>query len=60
MWHLSTQANNGIIAVYITVFDLRRGKRRCFIPFLVYALVYLSISGNLVTLDTLSPKSDSV
>ena len=26
--HFSTQVNNGLIAVYITIFDLRRGKRR--------------------------------
>ena len=56
MWHLSTQVNNGLLAVYITVFDLRRGKIRCFTPFLVCALVYTSIASKLVTLATLSPK----
>ena len=60
VWHLSTQANNSILSIYITVFDPRRGKRRCFIPFLVYSLVYPSIDSNLVTLATLSPRSDSV
>ena len=60
VWHLITQVNNGLLAVYITVFDLRRGNRRCIIPFMVYALVYLSIASNLVTLDTLSTKSYSV
>ena len=58
--HLSTQANNGLLAAYITFFDLRRGKRRCFIPFTIYALVYPSISSNLVTLANLSPWSYSV
>ena len=52
--------NKGLIAVYITIFDPRRGNRRCFITSLVYNLVYLSIDINLVTLATLSPKSDSV
>ena len=60
MWHLSTKVNNGLLAAYITVFDPRRGKRRCFIPCLVYALVYLSIASNLVNLDTLSPRSNYV
>ena len=32
VWHLSTKANNGLLAVYITVFDPRRGKRRCLTP----------------------------
>ena len=59
LWHLSTQVNNGPLYVYITVFDPRRGNRRCFIHFLVYALVYRSIASNLVTLGTLSPKSYS-
>ena len=60
MWHLSTQVNNGLLAVQINVFDPRRGKSRRFTPFLVYALVYPSIARNLVTLDILIPKSDSV
>ena len=55
VWHLSTQVKNIDIAAYITVFDSRRDKRRLFIPFQVYALVYPSIASNLVTLDTLSP-----
>ena len=55
MWLLSIQVNNGLLAVYITVFDPRRGKRRCFITFIVYSLVYPSIASNLVTLATLSP-----
>ena len=33
VWHLSTQVNIGILDVYITVFDPRRGKRGCFMPF---------------------------
>ena len=48
------------LAAYINVFDPSRGKRRQFIPFLVYDLVYLSIAINLVTLATLVPWSDSV
>ena len=60
VWHLITQVKNSDIATYITVFDSRRDKRRLFIPFQVYALVYPIISSNLVTLDTLSPWSDSV
>ena len=59
MWHLSTQVNDGDIAAYITVFDLRRVNIRRFIPFLVYALVYPIIYSNPVTLDTLSPWSES-
>ena len=55
MWHLSTQVNGGLLATYITVFDLIRGKRRRFIKFLVYALVYPIIYNNLMNLDTLSP-----
>ena len=55
--HLSTQVNDSDISAYITVFDSRRDKRRRFINFLVYALVYLSIAINLVTLSTLSPWS---
>ena len=50
--------NNGLLDVYITVFDPRRDKRRCFIPFLVYALVYPSIASNLVALAALSPWPD--
>ena len=60
VWHLNTQGNDVLLAAYINVFDPRRGKRRCFIPFLVYALVYPSISSNLITLATLSPWSDPV
>ena len=55
MWHLSTQVNNGLLAAYMNVFDPRRGNRRCFIPFLLYDMVYPSIASNLVTLATLSP-----
>ena len=58
--HLSTQVNNGLLSASITVFYLRRNNRMCFIPFLVYAMVYPIISSNLVTLATLSPGSDSV
>ena len=60
VWHLSTQVNDGLLAAYITVFDPSRDNCRCFIPFLVYTLVYPIISSNLVTLTTLSPWSDSV
>ena len=60
MWHLITQVNNGDLADQITVFYPRRGKCRRFITFLVYAMVYPSISSNLVTLATLSPWYDSV
>ena len=49
--------NNSLLAVYITVFDPRRGKRRCFISFMVYALVYPSIASDLLNWATLSPKS---
>ena len=52
VWNVSTQMNNGILAAWITVFDLRRDKRRCLIPCLVYALLYQSISSNLMTLAT--------
>ena len=52
--------NNGLLSDYITVFDPRRDMRRCFIPCLVYAMVYPCIASNLVTLDTLSHWSDSV
>ena len=55
MGHLRTQVNNGILAAYITFFDPSRDKRRCFIPCLVYALVYPSIASSLVTLATLNP-----
>ena len=57
VWHLSTQVNYGNIAAYITVFELRRGNCRRFIPFLFYTLVYPSIC---IILDTLSPWSESV
>ena len=60
MWHLRTQVDNDILAVYTTFFDPSRDERRCFIPFLVYALVYPIISSNLVTLATLSLRSDYV
>ena len=60
VWHLSTQMNKCLLAVYITVFEPSRGNRRCFINFLVYALVYPSIDSNFVNLDILIPKSDSV
>ena len=58
--HLSTQVNNGLLAAYITVFDLRRGNRRCFIQSLVYDLVYPGSASNLVKLATLSPRYDYV
>ena len=57
MWHLSTQVNDSDLVAYITVFGLSRDKRRRFIAFLVYAIVYPSIDSNLVTLDKLSPWS---
>ena len=60
VWHLSTQVNGGLLAAYITVFYPRRGKRRRFINFLVYSLVYIIISSNIMTLATLSPWYDSV
>ena len=60
VWHLITQVNDGDLAAYITDFYPRRGKRRRFITFLVYALVYPSIASNLVTLATLSPWSNCV
>ena len=60
LWRLIPQVNNGLLDAYITVPDPRRGKRRRLIHFLVYALVYTSIASKLVTLDTLSPWSDSV
>ena len=58
--HLSTQVNTGLLSAYITIFDPRRDKRRFFIPYLVYALIYPSIASKLVTLDNLSPWSDYV
>ena len=60
MWHLIAQVNNGDIATYNTVFDPRRGKRRHFIPFLFYALLYSSIDSNLVTLANISLLYESV
>ena len=57
---LSTQVNNGLLSAYITVFDPSRDKRRCFISFLVYTLVYPSIASSIVTLATLSPQSEYV
>ena len=60
MWHLSKQVDDILLADYMTVFDLRSGKCRIFILFLVYALVYPSIASNLLTLDVLSPWYDSV
>ena len=56
MWHLSTQVNNGLLAIYITVFDPRRGKLRFFTSFLVYALVYTINSSNLRDLGYLKSK----
>ena len=58
--HLITHVNHGILTAEITVFDPRRDKRRCFIPCLVYALVYPIIASNHVTLATLSPWYDSI
>ena len=60
VWHLSTQVNKILLAAYITVFDPRRDNHRCFIPCMVFALVYPSIASKLVTLATLNPQSDSV
>ena len=60
VWHLNTQVNNSLLAAHITVFGPRSKNSRCFIPCLVYALVYPSIASNLVTLDTLSPWSNSL
>ena len=60
LWHLSTQVNNGLLAAYIIVLEPRRGNCWCFITCLVYALVYLSIASNLVTLATLSTWSEFV
>ena len=59
-WYLIAQVNDSILSYYIIVFDLKRVKHRRFIPFMVYALVYLSISSNLVTLDTQIPWSEYV
>ena len=59
VWHIIKQVNYSDLDAYITVFDPSRGKRRFFIPFLVYALVYPIIASNLVTLDTLSPWYES-
>ena len=59
VWHLITQLNDSDISTYINLFDLRRDNHRCFIPFLVYDLVYPGIADSLVTLSTLSPWSDS-
>ena len=28
VWHLNTQVNNGLLAAYINVSEIRRGKRR--------------------------------
>ena len=60
VWHLSTNVNNGLLAAYITVFYPRRDKHRCFIPCLVYALIYPSIASNPVTLATLLTRYGSV
>ena len=60
MCHLNTQVNYSDISAKVNVFDPRRGKRRRFIPFLVYALVYPSIASNLVNLTTLIPWSEYV
>ena len=60
VWYLSTQVNDDPLAAYINAFDPSRGKCRPFITFLVYALVYLSISSNILTFDNLSPWSDSI
>ena len=58
--HLVTQVNNSLLAAQFIVFYLRRSKRRIFIFFLIYVLVYPSIYSILATLDALSPWSDSV
>ena len=60
VWHLRIQVNSSDLAAYITVFDPSRGNHRCFIPFLVCALVYPSIASKLVNLATLSPWYDSI
>ena len=60
VWKLIPKVNSGLLAAYITVFDSRREKRRWFIPYLVFTLVYTIISSNLVTLATLSHRSGSV
>ena len=58
--HLITKMNDSIISSQITVFDPRMSNLRRFIPFLVYTLVYMSITSNLLNLATLSTWSDSV
>ena len=60
VWHLRTQVNDSDISAYITVFETRRDKSRCFIPSLFYNLVYPSIASNPITLATLSPWYESV
>ena len=60
VWNLRTQVNNGLLDAQITVFDPRSDKHSSFFPCLVYALVYPSISSNLVTVATLIPWSESV
>ena len=60
VWHLSIQMNDGDLAAYINIFEIRRGKHRRLINFTVYALVYPSIAINLVTLDNLSNWFESV
>ena len=59
-WHLITQVNDGIIDSYITDLGPRRIKRRRLILFLVYDLVYPSISSTLSALDTPIPWSESI
>ena len=60
VWHLITQVNDSLLAACINIFDLRNDNHRSFIYLLVYALFYLIIAINLVTLAILSPLSDSV
>ena len=60
VWQPSTQVNNDNIPAYINVFGPRRGKRRRFIKFMVYDMIYTSIDINLMNLATLNPLSDSV
>ena len=60
VWHISTQVNDGILAAYITLFYPRKGKRRRFIPFLIYDLLYPVIASNFMTLATLSSWSEYV
>ena len=52
--------NGGILASWINVSDTRMVEHRRFIHFLVYALVYLSIASNLVTLSILITWYDSL